>query len=134
MSLTDNNIKTNQLRVFGIGFAAIFAIIAFIFRNDLNTFFQIVFIISSAFFLMFGIIHPRGLIFAYKPWMTFADYLAWANTNLILFVAFFLLFIPMGLIIKTFRIDLLGTTKKKGSYWLDPGSNPRKNEHYRNQY
>jgi hypothetical protein len=47
-----------------------------------------------------GSVHPKSLIYIYKPWMKFAEALGWVNTRIILFVVFFLLFFPIGLVLR----------------------------------
>ncbi|MEI6831388.1 MAG: SxtJ family membrane protein [Candidatus Omnitrophota bacterium] len=53
----------------------------------------------------------------YKVWMRFARILSWINTRIILVIMFYLVFTPVGLVMRLFRIDLLERNKNKGSYW-----------------
>lgn len=90
--------------------------------------------IFSVYFFLTGIFLPKSLTFIYNPWMIFASYLAWINTHIILFILYSILFIPIGIIIKIFKIDLLGKNRKEKSYWTDPVIDSRKNVHYTKQY
>ena len=56
----------------------------------------------------------------YDIWMKFAAVLAWVNTRIILIVMFYLVFTPIGLIMKLFGSDQLGLRmeKEKESYWI----------------
>lgn len=55
----------------------------------------------------------------YIAWMRLASGLSWINTRLALLIIFYLLFTPIGLIIRLFGIDLLDIRieKNKESYW-----------------
>jgi uncharacterized protein involved in cysteine biosynthesis len=57
---------------------------------------------------------------AYDLWMKFAAVLAWINTRLILIAMFYLVFTPIGLIMRLFGSDQLGLRieKDKRSYWV----------------
>ena len=46
--------------------------------------------------------------------------MAWINTRLILFIVFYLIFTPLGLVMRLFGADLLERKidKRKDSYWL----------------
>lgn len=55
--------------------------------------------------ILWALIHPQSLKYIYQPWMTFALLLGAINTRIILFVLFFLLFMPMGLIMRLFGND-----------------------------
>ena len=53
----------------------------------------------------------------YRAWMCFARILSWINTRIILIIMFYLIFTPMGLFMRLFKIDLLERKKKEGTYW-----------------
>jgi len=55
----------------------------------------------------------------YALWMKFALVLSWINTRLILIILFYLVFTPIGLILKLLRKDLLDKKiiKAEKSYW-----------------
>ncbi len=75
-------------------------------------------IISAGFFLAAMVI-PGLLKPLYFFWMKLAFLLAWINTRLILFLIFYLIFTPIGLILKLLRKDLLDKkiNKAEKSYW-----------------
>lgn len=81
-------------------------------------------VIAVAFFTL-GLIRPVLLKSVYIIWMKFAFGLAWINTRLILFIMFYLVFTPIGLIMRIFRIDLLDRKidKNKDSYWIKKDKN-----------
>lgn len=55
----------------------------------------------------------------YALWMKFALVLSWINTRIILFLMFYLIFTPLGLILKLLGKDLLDIkiNKSAKSYW-----------------
>lgn len=52
--------------------------------------------------------------------MKFAAVLAWVNTRLILIVMFYMVFTPIGFVMRIFGSDQLGLKieKEKESYWI----------------
>lgn len=74
--------------------------------------------ISVVFFLS-ALILPSLLKPVYIIWMRFAFCLSWFNTRLILTVLFYLVFMPISLVLKIFAKDLLDRKieKEKNSYW-----------------
>ena len=72
---------------------------------------------------------PKLLKPAYSAWMKFASILAWINTRIILFLIFYLVFTPIGLLMRLFRAGLLDirVEKDRQSYWKKkekPAFNP----------
>lgn len=55
--------------------------------------------------IVWAAIHPSSLKVIYLPWMKFSLLLGAINTRIILFILFFLLFMPMGLIMRLFGKD-----------------------------
>ncbi|TRZ95027.1 hypothetical protein D4R78_04875 [bacterium] len=76
-------------------------------------------VIAAVFFIM-ELVCWVFLKPVYIIWMKLAFGLAWINTRLILFIMFYLVFTPIGLIMRIFRIDLLDRKidKYKDSYWV----------------
>lgn len=66
-----------------------------------------------------GIMIKFYLKTAYAYWMKLAFVLGWVNTRIILFAIFYLVFTPISIALKLFRIDLLERKidKSAGSYW-----------------
>lgn len=55
--------------------------------------------------IVWSLVHPASLIYFYKPWMKLAEGLGFINTRIILFVLFYGLFMPMGVIMRLFGKD-----------------------------
>jgi hypothetical protein len=112
------NLDKKSLRKFGITMAIALLIITFIIfiRHKYSP--MPAFIISAIFFISAFTI-PTSLRPIYVIWMKFAFILSWINTRVILFIIFYLIFAPIGLVMKLFRVDLLDKKidKNKESYW-----------------
>ncbi|MCX5703093.1 MAG: SxtJ family membrane protein [Candidatus Omnitrophica bacterium] len=114
------NLDKNNLRKFGITMATAFLVItAFIlFRHK-----RIVLSTASisVIFFVLAFILPSLLKPIYIFWMRLAFVLSWINTRLILCVMFYLIFAPVGLVMRLFGVDLLDRKieKNKESYWKD---------------
>lgn len=112
------NLDKRSLRNFGITMGTAFlAISLFIFvRHKHNS--VPGFIISSIFF-MAAFMAPEVLKPVYIIWMKLALILSWINTRIILLIIFYLLFAPVGIILRLLGRDPLDRKieKNKESYW-----------------
>ncbi len=52
-----------------------------------------------------ALVHPSSLIVIYKPWMRFAEAIGWFNTRVILLILFFVILLPIGIIMRLFGHD-----------------------------
>ncbi len=64
-------------------------------------------------FLFLAIFNPNTLFLPYKAWMKLGLMLGWINSNLILGFVFFLILLPIALIMKIFKYDPLKLKRKK---------------------
>lgn len=105
------------LRKFGVTIAIAFLVISslFFFRQK-YTGVAYSLIVSCVFFVM-GLVLPGLLRLVYMAWMRFAFILGWVSTRIILVIMLYLIFTPVGLFIRLFRIDLLERKKKEWTYW-----------------
>jgi hypothetical protein len=71
----------------------------------------------SCVFVIVGLIFPILLKPVYIIWMRFAFILSWINTRIILIILFYLVFTPLGLLMRLLRIDLLERGNKGETYW-----------------
>jgi hypothetical protein len=55
--------------------------------------------------IAWALVHPDSMVYFYKPWMQFAMVLGAINTRIILFLVFFVMFFPMGIIMRLFGKD-----------------------------
>jgi len=112
------DLDKKSLRKFGITMAIALLIITFIIfiRHKYSP--MPTFIISAMFFISAFTI-PTLLRPIHVIWMRLAFILGWINTRLILSILFYLVFTPIGLVMRLFRVDLLDRKidKNKESYW-----------------
>ena len=121
------NIKSEKsdLRKFGITIGVILLIIAgFLFWKEKESF-QILLTFGVTLCIL-GIAIPFILKPIYWVWMIFATILGWIMTRVILSLLFYIIFTPIGLILRFFGKQFLELRwdKSKESYW-----NFRTNEH-----
>ena len=131
------NIKSEKrdLRKFGITIGIILLIITgFLFWKEKESF-EILLTFGVAFGIL-GITIPFILKPIFWVWMVFATILGWIMTRVILSFLFYIIFTPIGLILRFFGKQFLELRwdKSKESYW-----NYRTNEHlkkgtYENQF
>ncbi|MDD5669817.1 MAG: SxtJ family membrane protein [Candidatus Omnitrophica bacterium] len=84
-----------------------------------NTLYPAVMIFAGVWWIT-GIISSRVLVPVYRAWMACAMVLSWINTRVILLIVFYLIFTPVGLVMRLLKKDLLDRKidKKKESYWI----------------
>ena len=78
---------------------------------------------------------PTALTPFYRGWMRFGLVAAFINTRIIMFVLYYLLFVPTGLVMKLFGRDALARTiggKTTDSYRV--ASTVRPNDHFERPY
>lgn len=111
------NLDKKMLRSFGMTMAIAFLVISglFFFRQKyVGSMCSL--IVSCVFFIM-GLASPVLLKSVYAIWTRFAFILGWINTRIILIILFYLIFTPIGLLMRLFRVDLLEKTSKGATYW-----------------
>jgi hypothetical protein len=59
--------------------------------------------------ILWSLMWPSGLIAIYRPWLKFGQIAGWINTRIILFLLFYLLFLPMGIMMKLVAYDPMRT-------------------------
>lgn len=122
------NLDKRSLRKFGITMGAAFLAIALFILFKLRGATLPIFLTSAVFFML-AFISPNLLKPIYASWMRLAFTLNWITTRLILLIIFYLLFTPIGLIMRLSRIDLLDrkAANNRESYWKKkekPNLNP----------
>lgn len=90
----------------------------------------------SALFFLSGIILPTVLRPLYFLWLKFAASLAWVNTRLLIGIIFFLIFSPIGIILRILRKDLIKQSwdAQASSYWIKRPDEPFDSSRYEKQY
>jgi hypothetical protein len=129
------NFSRENLRKFGVTMGIAFLLIFFIMvlRQKNNS---TPILIISVLFFSFGFFAPQFLRPVYIAWMDFAFILGWLNTHIILLILFYLIFAPVGICLRLFRIDLLDRRfeKDKASYWKKKEKAEFRPESYEHQF
>jgi hypothetical protein len=131
------NIKSEKsdVRKFGITIGVILLIIAgFLFWKEKESF-QILLTFGITFCIL-GIAIPFILKPIYWVWMIFATILGWIMTRVILSLLFYIIFTPIGLILRFFGKQFLELRwdKSKQSYWHFKTNEHLKKENYEKQF
>jgi len=107
------------LKKFGITMGIAFLVITLLILVKHKSLNLTVPIISALFFTL-AFSFPVLLKPVYIFWMKLAFVLGWINTRLILWIIFYLIFAPVGLMMMAFGVDLLARKieKNKETYWL----------------
>ena len=131
------NIKSEKsdLRKFGITIGVILLIIAgFLFWKEKESF-QILLTFGVTLCIL-GIVIPFILKPIYWVWMIFATILGWIMTRVILSLLFYIIFTPIGLILRFFGKQFLELRwdKSKESYWNYRTNEHLKKENYEKQF
>jgi hypothetical protein len=78
----------------------------------------------SAILLLLAWFYPLGLYYPYRAWMAFATVMAWFNTRLLLGLVFYLMLLPMGLVLRLLSKLQYNRKTTADSYWLAPDKIP----------
>lgn len=79
---------------------------------------KILFIILGSIILIITIYKPNNLSFLNKQWIKFGVILGNLFSPIFLFIIFFLIITPIGILLKIINKDVMGL-KKKNSYWIN---------------
>jgi len=61
--------------------------------------------IAAVLIFTWAVVHPASVRFLYAPWMKFATVAQWVNTRLIMLLLFYLVMLPIGLLLRLFGKD-----------------------------
>ena len=115
-----DKIKSDKyvLKKFGVSSGIAFLLITLLISKRSSGNIWPTFLLSFIFYVS-ALIKPSLLRPVYAVFMKVGFIITWIVSRVVLFVIFYFLFTPMGLIIKLLRIDLLDNKidKHKESYW-----------------
>lgn len=118
--MTQINTDRKTLKRFGLTMSVLLLIVAaLLFFRQRQVY--LLFYVTALLFLISGLLAPDKLKSVYILWMRFAYGLSWVNTRIVLTLVFFIIFTPLGLIMRLFRRDPLERklNRQEGSYWKD---------------
>jgi len=122
-----NNIdedKKNNI-IFGILFSIIFLLISVypLFKNEnLNIWSLLIAIVL----LLITILKPSIFRPLNKIWIKFGVFLGKFISPIIMFIIFFAVVTPTGILMKIFRKDTMNLKSNRSSYWINRSSKPGK--------
>ena len=134
-SLIDTAAPTRkQLVSFGFTMGTALGVIAAVrvWRRGLDEVAVSAFIVAALFALT-ALTAPSAMASIYRWWMRLAEVLGWINTRIILFVIFYLVVTPLGLIMRIIRRPPLDTAPR-ASYWTEPPRSSYGDKHYEKQF
>ncbi len=131
------NIKSGkkELKEFGITFAIVFGLFGVLFWWRHKPYFYYLFFVS-VFFMFFGLFLPIALKPIQKIWMAVALVMGSIMTKVILFILFYLVITPIGIICRLSGKDILDLKldKAKTSYWIKREKSIINKSRYEKQY
>lgn len=119
-------------RQFGFVFAAVFALAAFWPLWPLHAP-KLGWLAGAVAWLLTALLCPRLLAPLNKAWMALGHALGWVNARIILGIVFFVVVMPIGLLMRAFGKDLLHMRPSSASYWIQRGK-PLDPQSLRNQF
>lgn len=134
----EKNIQNIQLpsnRRFGLFFSIIFIVISFyfFFIEKLNI--GIIFLIISILFFLISIFLPKSLYVLNLLWMRIGIIIGIIVNPVIVGLIYFLLFFPIGLIMKLYgRDELLINLKNKKTFWYYKNRDRENLSSFKNQF
>jgi len=134
MNFSDIELPSNKK--FGIFFGGIFAIISAYFFVKSHVLIGSIFIGLSIIFALLAFTKSEALLPLNKLWMRFGLLLGLIVSPIVLGLIFFLIFMPIGLLMRLFgRDELRLKTKSAASYWKErePSSSPAADS-FKNQF
>lgn len=84
--------------------------------------------------VLIALVAPRLLIYIYRPWLKFGAIAGWINTRIILFIMFYGLITPTGLIMRLFGSDPLRKRFEPDSDSYRITNQPQSNDHMEKPY
>ena len=131
------NIKSEKsdLRKFGITIGLILMIVSgFLFWKEKESF-QIL-LTAGAILLILGVTIPAILKYIYWVWMIFATIIGWIMTRMILSLMFYMIFTPIGFILRLFGKQFieLNWNKTDSTYWKYRTKSIFEKEDYEKQF
>jgi len=77
--------------------------------------------------ILWALVHADSLVYVYKPWMFVADKIGWVNTRIIMSVLFFVILMPIGIMMRLFGTDPMARQfdKQAASYRINKEPQPK---------
>ena len=134
----------NELRKFGFLFAAFFVLVLGIIvpmiRNDFSLLFSSLDLwprwpwLVAVLVALWASLHPASLHLLQRPWMVFADVAGWVNTRIIMLLLFYVMILPIGLIMRVLGYDPMQRKIDPDAKTYRTLCKPNDKEHMRHPY
>ena len=117
---------TKELRSFGLLVGGVFALIGILSFWFGRRGWHLWPLAAAALLIVPALVAPRVLAPIHRGWMRLAEVLAWVNTRIILALAFFLMFTPIGVVRRWIAGDTLklGLDRDAASYRVTRTTRP----------
>jgi len=83
---------------------------------------------------LWALTFPASLFILHRPWMKFAEIAGWINTRIILLLLFYVLIVPMGLMMRVFGHDPMRRKFDKSLESYRVASKPQERNHMETPY
>ncbi len=137
MHIDINTADKKEQRKFGLLMAAAIAVLG-ILRWAFHGFsgFPTYFFGVAAVFLVLGLVLPMALKPVFDAWLRFAVALNWFMTRLFLGIAYYLLIVPIGVLMRLFGNDPMKRQwdPETKTYWDAPEEQPKEFKRYRKMF
>ena len=123
-----------QLRSFGFLVGVVFAVIGawpVVFRREDPRTWALT---LAALLILPALVYPKSLKWPYRAWMAIGFVLAFINTRIILGIIFYLLFTPVGFVMRLFGWDPLRRRMEQASDTYRLVREPRPGDHMKHQF
>jgi hypothetical protein len=83
-----------------------------------------------------GLTRPKLLVYPYKGWMTLSLILGFLMTHMILLLMYYIVFTPIGIVMRIFGRDILCKQFEKNgkTYWIKREQKSYAKEHYEKMF
>ena len=134
MTLRNKITTVGELRKFGLSVGGVFLLIGGLSFYLEKEFYLIPTIIGAILFV-FGLILPESLKAVFYWWMKFAEKISIVSTFILLAISFFIVMLPIGILLKLIRKDVLSLKLDRSakSYWIS-ASDDQREERYTTPY
>jgi hypothetical protein len=128
-------LSTARLRRFGLAVGLGLAMVgALYWYREFPRVASVLWLIGAA-LVICGVTAPALLTPLERRWLQLGAVLAWVNTRVILSVLFYLVFTPLGLVMRLFRDPLdRRLHDERESYWIRRPGKPADQTHYERQF
>ncbi|HMV43718.1 MAG TPA: SxtJ family membrane protein [Leptospiraceae bacterium] len=128
--------KAKELKSFSLGGGLLLSALAGFFYYKEKIEIAYVFAALGLAFLFIRLINFKWITPVHTAWMKFAHILGVVNTRIILFIVFILTVVPISLLLKIFRKDILDKNLQKEAvtYWNDRPKKELNIKHYERHF